>query len=154
MQKSQRHYSVKPVTMILGPSFLLACLFAAMGGMAVCAIMLLPWAWLWQCMMVAGVIAMVAWHVWRDAWRRYTESLVLIELDHEGKLWVTMRNGLRHAAQVQGSSLVTAGLTVLNLKFEQGRASCLILPDAVEAEPFRRLRVWLRWGSHALVEEI
>lgn len=154
MQKNQRHYNVKPVSLILGSSSRLACLFMTMGLMAGCAIVLLSWAWWLQCMLVAGVVAMIAWHVWRDAWRRHSRSPVLIELDHEGKLWVTMRDGLRHAAQVQASSLVTASLTVLNLKFEQGRASCLILPDAVEAEPFRRLRVWLRWGSHKLVEEI
>lgn len=154
MQKNQRHYNVKPVSLILGTSSWLVCLFVAMGVTAGCAIMLLPWAWWLQCMLVAGVIAVVAWHVWRDAWRRHPRSPVLIELDREGKLWVTMRNGLRHPAQVQGSSLVTANLTVLNFRLEKGRVGCLLLPDAVDAEPFRRLRVWLRWGRHELLEEI
>ena len=154
MQKNQRHYNVKPVSLILRSSSRLAGLFVAMGVMAGCAIMLLPLEWWLQCMLMTGVIAVVAWHIWRDAWRGHPEAPVLIELDHEGKFWLTMRNGLRDAAQVQGSSLVTASLTVLNLRVEQRRVSCLILPDAVEAEPFRLLRVWLRWGKHEPIEDI
>jgi len=50
--------------------------------------------------------------------------------------------------RVLGSSYVSGWLTVLNLQTSDGRKcrSVVILPDAADMEPCRRLRVWLRWG--------
>lgn len=148
LQKTPHHYSVKPATLILGASRWLAFLFLSMGAIASVSIILLPWAWWLKAILIAGIIAAIARKTWCDAWRRHPSSPVMIELDHAGKLWLATRNGMRYPAQVQGSTLVTAGLTVLNLKLEYGRASCVILPDAVDAEAFRRLRVWLRWRAN------
>lgn len=148
LRKTPHHYSVKPATLILGPSRWLASLFTLMDSIAAVAILLLPWAWWVKAMFIIGIIAAVVRQINRDVWRKHPAATVIIELDHAGKLWLTMRNSMRHSAQVQGSTLVTAGFTVLNLKLEQARVSCVILPDAVDAEAFRRLRVWLRWRAH------
>ncbi|MCB5189358.1 hypothetical protein LG198_01265 [Methylobacillus arboreus] len=148
MQKTQYHYSVKTATLILEPSRWLACLFVLMGMVAGFAIMLLPWPWWLKAMLLPCIIAVTAWHIWRDARRRHPASPVMIELNHEGKLWLTMRNDTRHTAEVRSSSLVTPSLTVLNLKLDHGKATCLIVPDSVDPDEFRRLRVWLRWGVH------
>ncbi|MPS48600.1 protein YgfX [Methylobacillus sp.] len=145
LQKTPHHYSVKPVTLTLGPSRWLAFLFMSMGVLAGISIILLPWAWWLKAICLAGIAAAVARQVWRDAWRRHPASPAMIELDHAGKLWLATRNGMRYPAQVLGSTLVMAGLVVLNLKLEHGKVSCVILPDAVDAEAFRRLRVWLCW---------
>jgi toxin CptA len=47
-------------------------------------------------------------------------------------------------------------LTVLNLKLPGKRLvrHVILLPDALDENEFRRLRVWLRWGSQALLKEI
>lgn len=145
LQKTPRHYSVKPVTLILGPSRWLAFLFLSMGTIASVSIILLPWAWWLKAILIATITTTIARQIWRDAWRRYPASPVMIELDHAGKLWLATRNGRRYPAKVQGSTLVMAGLIVLNLKLEHARVSCVILPGAVDAEAFRCLRVWLRW---------
>jgi len=147
-RKTLHHYSVKPATLILGPSRWLASLFALMGSIAGVAILLLSWAWWVKAILIVGIIAAVVRQINHDAWRKHPTAPVIIELDPAGRLWLTKRNGMRYSAQVQGSTLVTAGFTVLNLKLEQGRVSCVILPDAVDAEAFRRLRVWLRWRTH------
>jgi toxin CptA len=46
-------------------------------------------------------------------------------------------------------SLVTPYLTVLNVLPQGARfsRSVVILPDSLDAESFRQLRVWLKWGS-------
>jgi toxin CptA len=50
---------------------------------------------------------------------------------------------------ISGDSFVTPYLTVLNLKPEGARFAhaLVILPDSLEAESFRRLRVRLKWGT-------
>jgi len=55
--------------------------------------------------------------------------------------------GVWHEAVLLGSSFVAPHLTVLNLKPAGGRLAkhLVILPDAIDAEDFRRLRVWLKW---------
>ncbi|GAB7563327.1 hypothetical protein LG202_13660 [Methylobacillus methanolivorans] len=149
LHKTSHHYNVKPVTLILGPSCVLAILFALIGLMAAVAIALLPWAWWIKLMAILSISAVTMWHIRRDAWQMHPISPLIIELTRDGKLWLTIRNGTRHAAQVQYSSLVTAKLTVLNLKLEHGKATCLITSDAVDPDEFRRLRVWLRWRREA-----
>jgi len=50
---------------------------------------------------------------------------------------------------VRGDTYVLWFLTVLNLGRSDGgrRISLLILPDGIDTDDFRRLRVWLRWKA-------
>ena len=53
---------------------------------------------------------------------------------------------------VLGSSFVSPLLTVLSLRMlgAGGSRSLVVTPDALGADEFRRLRVWLRWrGARA-----
>lgn len=145
MQKTRPHYTVKPAILILGVSHWLAALFACMGLVAGLAVVILPWNWWVKTLLLCVIMIATAYHLWRDVWHRHPRSPVMLELNHVGELWVTLRNGTRQQASVHGSSLVTANFTVLNLQLDK-RVPCLILPDAVDAQAFRRLRIWLRWG--------
>jgi len=51
--------------------------------------------------------------------------------------------------QWQSDSLVTPFITVLNVLPQGARLarSVVILPDSLDAESFRQLRVWLKWGG-------
>jgi toxin CptA len=61
------------------------------------------------------------------------------------------RTGEWHEAEILDSSFVAPWLTVLNLKQLQSGLirHVLIVPDNVDPEAFRHLRVWLRWGLPA-----
>jgi toxin CptA len=62
------------------------------------------------------------------------------------------KDGKLEEAYVQKNTVVTEYLTVLNCQLSEANVlqkvfplHLVILPDAVDAEPYRQLRVWLRW---------
>lgn len=89
-----------------------------------------------------------AWHTLRrDGFRVSQHSLIGLRLDEDCHCEFQTRTGEWHDAALLGSSFVSPNLTVLNLKPVNGRLvkHLAVLPDAVSAEDFRRLRVWLKW---------
>ena len=59
--------------------------------------------------------------------------------------------------RVQANTVVTGYLTVLNCQLKEATfrqkifaLHVIILPDAVDAEDYRQLRVWLRWAKGIL----
>lgn len=97
---------------------------------------------------VPAVLA-AAYFIAQDALLWLPWSLTDLALDSKGELSVTRKDGLVGTASVLPSSFVAAYLTVLNLKIGTSywRSNLLLAPDRVDAEAFRRLRVWLRWGD-------
>lgn len=96
----------------------------------------------------AAVAASGVFHLWRDALRRSPGSVVAVELADEGCV-LTDRTGRVRRGTLRGDSFVSSFLTVVNCRLSgrPRRVSVVILPDAADAEEFRRLRVWLRWKS-------
>lgn len=142
------HYNVKPLHLPLRSSLRLAALFVAV-GLAVCVIVLcMPLHWAFKCSACLAAAVATAYAVAHHAWLALPWSCRLLELDAKGKLQLQRKDGTRLEAQVLPDSFVDARLTVLNLKAGRCRVSLLLTADRVPAEPFRRLRVWLRWGRH------
>lgn len=93
-------------------------------------------------------ILMTAYFIAQDALILLPWSFTALVLNSQGELLVVQKDGLVSMAGVLPSSFVTAYLTVLNLKTgtSRWRRNLLLTPDRVDAEAFRQLRVWLRWG--------
>ena len=89
-----------------------------------------------------------------QAWRRWPTSIVGLLFERDGGVRVEYRNGTVRAARVLGSSFVAPYLTIVLLKPDQRwlTSTVVILPDTVEPELFRQLRVWLKWGIGRGVE--
>lgn len=144
-----QHYSVKPLHVVLRPSRLLAL---SLGGACVSAavlISLLPlplWA---QGLCLLVVICATAYHFSRHVWLRLPQSITALEVGGKGEFRCFTRASAWCDAVVLGSSFVTPQLTVLNLRLPHRRLAqhVVLLPDALESDAFRRLRVWLRWGQ-------
>jgi toxin CptA len=99
---------------------------------------------------LTGTLALSLHLVWvlrRHAWRNAAGALIELEFLDDCSILAGSRAGMREAYRVAGSSFASPLLTVLNLRPEAGgrTRSVLILPDSVDADGFRRLRVWLRW---------
>jgi toxin CptA len=94
-------------------------------------------------MLVASLIQYLV----REAWRIGSSSIVELQCEREGGALIKTRSGKEWEARVLGSSFVAPYLTIVLLKPAAGRRvrAVLILPDAVEPELFRQLRVWLKW---------
>lgn len=80
----------------------------------------------------------------------HSTPITIIEADDSG--YRLLNQGLWLTAQLQ-HAFITAPLTVMQFKQENGRqASVVLLPDSVAADDYRRLRVWLRWVKYSEVE--
>ena len=132
----------------LQPSIYFTIALVASHGvaLAVLAPLALPlWA---RTLLALLVFASLMYHIWHDAWLLALSSNKTLLLDGDMILLVA-RNGDQVTARVLADSLVTPYITVLNV-LPQGAylaRSVIILPDSLDAESFRHLRVWLRWGG-------
>lgn len=143
------HYSAKPLAVDLRASRQLAVLLALAGAAALLLVLWLP--------LPAGVrlalgllLPAVTVHaLLRDALRLLPWSVTALQLAGDGTLRYCTRAGQWQAAQLLGSSCVTAWLTVLALKPSGGwlARGVVLLPDSLEREDYRRLRIRLRWGE-------
>lgn len=138
---------METLTIEVGPSRRLAGLLLGMHGFAAAMLGLAPLPH-WLAALLMPVLLGSAWHTLRrDGFRKVRHSLVAVRLDAECNCEFQTRAGAWQEAVLLGSSFVAPYLTVLNLKPAGGRLvkHLVILPDAVNAEDFRRLRVWLKW---------
>ena len=152
------HYNVKPLRLTVQPSRRLAALFITV-SLAACAIVLCMPLHLWfeffglesfglKFFVCLAIIVATAYAVMQHAWLVLPASCRMLELDAKGGLQLLRNDGTREEALLLPDSFVNARLTVLNVKIGRRRRSVLLTPDRTEAEAFRRLRVWLRWGRH------
>jgi len=94
------------------------------------------------------VLLSLGYHLRREAWLSAPSATVAMMLEGT-QVVVTTRGGKQWLGQILRDSLVTPYLTVLNVLPQGARfaRSVVILPDSMDAESFRQLRVWLKWNS-------
>lgn len=105
----------------------------------------IPW---WASLAVSlAVLASLAFCLRAHALRNGPRAVVGVELRLDGSGAIQDRRGHWREVGVLGSTFVSPLLTVLNLRLSGagGRRSLIVTPDALGADEFRRLRVWLRW---------
>ncbi|QQS52997.1 MAG: hypothetical protein IPM89_08610 [Candidatus Competibacteraceae bacterium] len=93
--------------------------------------------------LLAGIGLSLVWTGYRYGWRRGGGFITRVEwLD--GRWRLETGDGILRQARLAGG-YAHPGIIVLNFRLESGwRRSLTLLPDAVDAEDLRRLRVWLR----------
>lgn len=148
------HYNVKPIHLVLQPSYLLAAILAAAGLGSCTIVACMPMAISLKILICVPVIAATIYFMLQDALLRLPWSLTAIDLNHKGELYVLDAHGTRYQASVLPGSFIAAYLTVLNFRMDGDdignalrRRNCLLLPQRVDDDAFRKLRVWLRWHS-------
>ena len=129
------------------PSLYLATALIAMHSAALAALLSLAWPFWTQVALVFLLLANMLQHLWRNAWLSAPSSDVTLLLDGD-RIVLTSRSGGQVAGKVMPDSLITPLLTVLNVLPQDAylARSVIILPDSLDAESFRQLRVCLKWG--------
>jgi len=133
----------------LRSSRILAAVLVIAHGLAIGAIVFaaLPVWWL-TLMIVIGIFASLVFNLWSVLPNR-PGAIVIIALSEGGTLNIQDRRGHWFECRALGSTYVSRFLAVLNLQsLENGMVKrVVILPDMVNPEDFRVLRVWLRWKA-------
>lgn len=135
----------------IGPSRTLAAVLgiAHMAALVVTVVVALP-TWV-KFLIAMELVTSGTWSILRLALQRGPSAIVELEVEAGGRISCRTRDGRWREGEVLSSSFVSPWLTVLNLRVAGAiRARHLvILPDNVEKDGFRRLRVLLRWSRLA-----
>ncbi|CAG0938085.1 hypothetical protein GALLN_00097 [Gallionellaceae bacterium] len=132
----------------LQPSRYLAAVLVVVHGSALAVLfpLTLPvWA---KTALAIVILFSLAYHLRRDALLSSRIAVMALLLEEEQAV-LTLRGGDQLAGQVLRTTLVTPFFAVLNVRPQGARLarSVVILPDSLNAESFRQLRVRLKWGS-------
>lgn len=132
----------------LYPSRLLFVLMLIVYSLAIfiCFVIFKP-IWL-SLLLSALLICALVYYVCRDVALLLPSSYIKLRAEGDSMILVT-RNGNEITAQLARDSLVTSALTILNLLPTglQRVRSVVILPDSMDKEAFREIRVQLKWRS-------
>ena len=129
------------------PSWVLVAVLALAHSAAIAVMLLVGIPWWVQAIAVAGLTVHLLAVVRRQALLLTPDAAVAIEIHSDNTLSVQARRGAWSEYAVVGGTYVAPYLTVMNLRQTDSHAlkRIVILPDSLDAEDFRKLRVWLRW---------
>jgi len=102
-----------------------------------------------QTVLVVAIAASLLHCLARDAVLYVPKAIVALEIGEHGVVSFRTRRGTWIECAVLGSSFVSPRLTIVHLRQSGQRRTryVILVPDNVEGEEFRRLRVWLRWRA-------
>jgi toxin CptA len=133
------------LSLTLRPSGSLAWLLSAAYALAAIAIWLAPFA---SVLSLAGTLVLAGALVRdlrRHAWLTAAAAVVALDLREDCAVTAFSRGGEEREYQITRSSFVAPFLAVLNLRCEAWPRArfVLVVPGSLDADSFRRLRVWL-----------
>lgn len=132
----------------LQPSYFLSVVLLLGYILAILTVLMLPVVLLAKVAITFLLLSAAAYYCCRDAWLLLPTSVIALRMRGNEVTLVT-RGGEEISGQVSGDSFVTPVLTILNI-FRSGRIgrhSVVILPDSLDKESFRELRVSLKWTN-------
>jgi toxin CptA len=147
---------MKPLHINFKPSQRLTSILVMM-SMTMCAILIsLPLPWQIKLFIVILVVIMTSYAVALSSLLILPWSCVALRVNIKNELEIICRDGSKYSdVLICNDTVVTPYLVVIryqqkNVPFLQRvfKASMIVTKDSTDAESFRRLRVWLRWGIH------
>jgi toxin CptA len=134
---------IKPLQIPLPPSRLLVAILVAAHLLALG----IPWVLRVDWTMHLGFSAIVAMSAVLSLRRLLNNEVVALRVNVKGEFSVLVKSGEWLPASIQGSSFVAPYMTILHLRLngKPRRYYVVLMPDAVPADDFRKLRVWLKW---------
>ena len=131
----------------LRPSRILAAILVIAHGAAIAVIALVSVPLWLKLIAIAALAVNLMFEIRQTVLLRAPDAVVALEIASDDALSIQTRRGDWITCEVLGSTYVIYFLAIVNLKEQgSGRAKrAVILPDSIDAEDFRKLRVWLRW---------
>ena len=131
----------------LRPSRILTAILVLAHGAAIAMVVLAGMPLWLDLIAIAVLVASLVYDLRKTALLQAPDAVIGLEITSDDKFSIQTRRGEWIESEVLGSTYVTSFLTILNLKvIDSGRTTrAVILPDSLNAEDFRKLRVWLRW---------
>lgn len=124
----------------LGPPRVLAAALILTHAGAVVATFLAGIALAWKIAILVALCASLVWQL-----RRLGAELA-VAIEENGACTIRAASGERQGV-IADHSFVSSALIILNVRAER-TLSIVITPERLDADTFRRLRVFLRWGMH------
>ncbi|MDO9050305.1 MAG: hypothetical protein Q8N02_04895 [Methylotenera sp.] len=121
----------------------------------ICSILiLLPLAWQIKWLLVVVILLLAAYSICLRGLLLLPLSLLALNINVKNELQLTFRDGAKFVAVVYADCVVTPYLTIVHFQTQQLDfirrllfSHIVFLPDMVDAESNRQLRVLLRWGQ-------
>jgi toxin CptA len=148
---------MKPIQLDFKPSIVLTLIICAI-GLAAVLILILP-ALVWQIKIMLGIVILSAaiCSICQYGLLLLPWSCLGVNISSNNQVQFVYKNGKVLPVEVCRDSVVTPYLTVVNCKVQVASLSArlfaphlVILPDMLDAEDYRQLRVWLRWGNASI----
>ena len=145
---------MKPIRLNFKPSITLTLIICIMGSGA--GVILILSALLWQIKLLLGFVIFTAviYNICQYGLLSLPWSCVALNVSSSNQLQLVRRDSKVLSVAVFHDSVVTPYLTVLNCRVQNAPLlvrlfppHLVILPDMLDAEAYRQLRVWLRWGK-------
>ncbi len=133
-----------PITLELSPSYRLSFLLAVAHGLGLAAVTLVFLPLGIKLALILLVLASACLNLLRLFG---PHRFVSLTLRGDGILEFCRKDGSHGEASIHRHSAVTPLMTVLLLCTEGRSEALVLLPDAIAAEDFRLLRLWLRWRT-------
>jgi toxin CptA len=129
------------------PSFRLAVILSS--AHIATAILLWPLSLSLEVKMLIAILIVISLihYLGRDALLYADKAVISFTLSEKMQCTAIARSGKTTICKVLGSTFVAPYLVVINLKPEGEFFPCsiVILPDGIDLDMHRQLRVWLRW---------
>jgi toxin CptA len=145
--------NMKSIQLNIKPSIKTCCLFSLLGTGALSIVLLLVFSWQLKLALSLMIIASTTYTVLNHGLRILPWSFVGIMISAKGQVQFTQNNGESLDITILADTVVTTYLTVLNGYCKEASLirrlfphSIIIFSDAVEAESYRQVRVYLRWS--------
>ena len=131
----------------LQPSRILTAILVLAHGAAIAMVALAGMPLWLELIAIAALAASLVFELRQTALLRAPDAVITLEIASDDKFSIQTRRGEWIECELLGSTYVASFLTILNLKALDGGRSkhAVILPDSLDEEDFRKLRVWLRW---------
>lgn len=98
-------------------------------------------------LLVCAILVSYVYYLRRYALLTTSNAITAFELSEEKQCRLRTYSGETIHCVVESNSFIAPTLVILNLKNKLKRSfySIVLLPDCMEKNEFRRLRVWLKW---------
>jgi hypothetical protein len=144
--------TIPAISVVLKPSQLILGCYVGISMLSVIALILTRISGVLQCVLIFVVIIATIFTVLQDVLLRLPWSWHQIEVSSHGQLKLTMKNGEIFNVELKPTSINHPWLTVL--QFQRvgtgigARNTAMLTPwQVTDLSQYRKLRVWLKWGS-------